>query len=152
MVETTSELFTVGVFQDVVWAEKGLQALRAQRFPVEALSLIAKDSPDVMALSERVFGAGGSTLDIRGVGSARVHGPIVEALQRADRGLTAVGIAATAGRIGFQAHDGRIFETLVARGGVLVAIHTEARASDALEVLHSYGGGNAAIGAWIGRI
>jgi hypothetical protein len=28
-------------------------------------------------------------------------------------------------RVGFQAHDGRIFEALTARGGVLVAIHSE---------------------------
>ena len=51
-----------------------------------------------------------------------------------------------------QAHDGRIFETLTGRGGILVAITSEARAADALAILHSYGGGNAAIGAWAGRL
>jgi hypothetical protein len=55
-------------------------------------------------------------------------------------------------RVGFQAHDGRIYEALTARGGVLVAIHSEPRAADALTVLLSYGGGNAAIGAWTGRV
>ena len=55
-------------------------------------------------------------------------------------------------RVGFQTHDGRIFEALTARGGVMVAIHSEPRAADALAVLHSYGGGNAAIGAWTGRV
>ena len=35
-------------------------------------------------------------------------------------------------RVGFQAHDGRIFETLTGRGGILVAIHSEPRAADAL--------------------
>jgi hypothetical protein len=35
---------------------------------------------------------------------------------------------------------------------VLVAIHSEPRAADALAVLHSYGAGNAAIGAWTGRV
>ena len=39
-------------------------------------------------------------------------------------------------RVGFQAHDGRIFEVLTARGGVLVAIHSEPRAADALAILH----------------
>ena len=38
------------------------------------------------------------------------------------------------------------------RGGVLVAIKSEPRAADALAILHSYGGGNAAIGAWTGRV
>jgi hypothetical protein len=55
-------------------------------------------------------------------------------------------------RVGFQPHDGRIFETLVGRGGVLVAIRSEPRAADALAIMHSYGGGNAAIGAWTGRV
>jgi hypothetical protein len=55
-------------------------------------------------------------------------------------------------RVGFQAHDGRIFHVLTGRGGVLIAIHSEPRAADALAVLHSYGGGNAAIGAWTGRV
>jgi hypothetical protein len=55
-------------------------------------------------------------------------------------------------RVGFQAHDGRIFEALAGRGGILVAIRSEPRAADALALLHSYGGGNAAIGAWTGRV
>ena len=55
-------------------------------------------------------------------------------------------------RVGFQPHDGRIYEALVARGGVLVAIHSEPRAADSLAVLHSDGAGNAAIGAWTGRV
>jgi hypothetical protein len=84
--------------------------------------------------------------------SVRARGPIVAALQGADQELSKHGIAATARRVGFQAHDGRIFETLTSRGGVLVAVTTDARAADALAVLHSYGGGNAAIGAWAGRV
>ena len=55
-------------------------------------------------------------------------------------------------RVGFQAHDGRIFDALTGKGGVLVAIKSEPRAADALAILHSYGGGNAAIGAWTGRV
>ena len=70
----------------------------------------------------------------------------------ANRGEIACRVAATARRIGFQAHDGRIFEILTSRGGVLVSITSEPRAADALAILHSYGGGNAAIGAWGGRV
>jgi hypothetical protein len=80
------------------------------------------------------------------------RGPLVAALQGADQGLTKTGIAGTMRRVGFQAHDGRIFHVLTGRGGVMVAIHSEPRAADALAVLHSYGGGNAAIGAWSGRV
>jgi hypothetical protein len=152
MIEASSGLFTIGVFQDVAWAEKGIQALRAQRFPVEALSLVARDSPEVAALAERTFAGSVPTIEVRGIGTVRAKGPLIQALQGSDQQLSRQGLAATARRVGFQAHDGRIFETLTARGGVLVAVASEARASDALALLHSYGGGNAAIGAWAGRV
>lgn len=152
MIESSAGLFTVAVFQDVAWAEKGIQALKAQNFPSEALSLIAKDSLDVAGLAERTFAGAVPSVEIKGLGAARARGPLVDALQGSDQALTRQGIAATARRVGFQPHDGRIFETLTGRGGVLVAIASAARASDALAILHSYGGGNAAIGAWGGRV
>jgi hypothetical protein len=152
MIEASTGLFTIGVFQDVAWAEKGIQALKAQNFPSEALSVLAKDSPEVAALVERTFAGTVPTLEVRGLGTVRARGPLVDALQGADQQLTRQGLAATARRVGFQTHDGRIFETLTSRGGVLVAVSSEARASDALALLHSYGGGNAAIGAWAGRV
>jgi len=152
MVDAPMGLFTIGVFQDIAWAEKGLHALKAQGVPTEAMSFIAKDTPDAAALAERVFGSPAAMLDVRGLGAVRARGPIIAALQGDDQELTKHGIAATARRVGFQAHDGRIFETLTSRGGVLVAVTTDARAADALAVLHSYGGGNAAIGAWAGRV
>jgi hypothetical protein len=34
----------------------------------------------------------------------------------------------------------------------MIAIQGDPRAADALAILHSYGGGNAAIGAWTGRV
>lgn len=152
MIEVSSGLFTIGVFQDVPWAEKGIQALKTHNFPVDALSFIAKESPDVAALAERTFAGAVPAIEIRGLGTVRAKGPLIEALQGSDQALTRLGIAATARRVGFQPHDGRIFETLTSRGGVLVSVSSEARASDALAVLHSYGGGNAAIGAWVGRL
>lgn len=152
MQEVDTGRFTVAVFQDVAWAEKGVDALKRQGFPAESLTIIGKDSPEVAAFVERALGASGERLDVRGVGPAIARGPLVGALQGVDQGLTRTGMAATMRRVGFQAHDGRIFETLTARGGLLVAIHTEPRAADALALLHSYGGGNAAIGAWTGRV
>jgi hypothetical protein len=80
------------------------------------------------------------------------RGPLVSALQGQASDLGRLGISGTMRRVGFQPHDGRIYEALTARGGVLVAVHSEPRASDALAVLLSYGGGNAAIGAWTGRV
>ena len=114
--------------------------------------MLAKDTPETAALLEKSLGAPGSRLDIAGVGPTVLHGPMVEPLQGNAHDLAKLGLARTMRRVGFQAHDGRIFEALVARGGILVAIHSEPRAADALAVLFAYGGGNAAIGAWTGRV
>jgi len=144
--------FTVGVFQDADWARRGLQALARHGFSSDSLSIIAKESPEVAALAQQTFGVAPETSDVRGVGAVVAHGPLVKTLQGDNGGLSTTGIAATMRRAGFQAHDGFIFETLTTRGGILVAIESEPRAADALAVLHAYGGGNAAIGAWRGRV
>ena len=38
MVEAETERFTVGVFQDLEWAHKGVDALKQAGFPVESLT------------------------------------------------------------------------------------------------------------------
>jgi hypothetical protein len=152
MVDVEPGRFTVGVFQDVAWARKGLAALTREGLVAESLSIIAKHSPEAAALITEALGSAGETLEISGIGQVVAKGPILAALQGPGRDLGTVGMAATMRRVGFQPHDGRIFEILTARGGVLVAIHSEPRAADSLAVLHSYGGGNAAIGAWTGRV
>jgi hypothetical protein len=152
MVDVDAGRFTVGVFQDVAWAERGIDALKRAGLPTAALSVMAKESDDVAGLIERTLSTRGERLEIAGTGAALAHGPLLAALQGPSRDLSKLGLAGTMRRVGFQAHDGRIFEALTARGGVLVAIHSEPRAADALAVLHSYGGGNAAIGAWTGRV
>ena len=152
MIEVEAGRFTVGVFQDVAWATRGIAALGQAGLPPESLTILAKDAPDAASLLEKSLGAPGGRLDIAGVGPAVLYGPMVAALQGGAHDLAKLGLAGTMRRVGFQAHDGRIFEALVARGGILVAIHSEPRAADALAVLLSYGGGNAAIGAWTGRV
>jgi hypothetical protein len=152
MVDAETSLFTVGVFQDVSWATKGIEALKRAGFPPDAMTILAKDSPDTAALVQRLFGQPGERFEIGGVGTVVARGTLVDALQGSARDLGKLGLAATMRRVGFQPHDGRIYETLTARGGVMVAIRTEPRAADALAILHSFGGGNAAIGAWSGRV
>ena len=152
MIDTDAGLFTVAVFQDVAWAEKGLNALKASGFSQESLTVIAKDAPEVATLVEQTFGSAGTRMELASIGAVLAQGPLVDALQGSARDLPKLGLAGTMRRVGFQAHDGRIFETLTGRGGVLVAIRSEPRAADALAILHSYGGGNAAIGAWSGRV
>src|SRR5262249_15885955 len=109
-------------------------------------------TPEAAALIEKTTGAAGERIEVAGIGTIVARGPMVEALQGSARDLSKLGLAGTMRRVGFQSHDGRIFETLTGRGGILVAIRSEPRAADALAVLHSYGGGNAAIGAWTGRV
>lgn len=152
MIEVETGRFTVGVFQNVAWAQKGLEALAKAGMPKESLTIIAKDAPDVSALIEKHLGPGAEQLDIAAIGSTLAKGPLVGALQGGTRDLAKLGLSGTMRRVGFQPHDGRIFEMLTARGGVLVSIHSEPLAADALAVLLSYGGGNAAIGAWTGRV
>jgi hypothetical protein len=144
--------FTVAVFQDAAWAEKGIRALRDIGLPADMLTVLAKETPESTALIERTFGTAGSRLEMPPLGAVVARGSLVDALQGGARDLGKLGIAGTMRRVGFQAHDGRIFEALAARGGVLVAIQSDPRAADALAILHSYGGGNAAIGAWTGRV
>jgi len=146
------ESFTVGVFQDTEWAQRGLDALADEGFPPEALSIISQQSPAASALCQRTFGVDGTELDIPRIGPVLAHGPFVNTLQGPSSDLDRSGVSATIRRAGFQPHDGFIFETLTARGGVLVAVHSEPRAADALAVMFGYGGGNAAIGAWSGRV
>jgi hypothetical protein len=152
MIDTGTPLFTVAVFQDIAWAQKGLEALTKAGFVAESLSLLAKESPDVTALIERTLGAGAVRVELPAVGAIVAHGSLLPALDGPSRDLAKLGLSGTMRRVGFQPHDARIFETLAARGGVLVAIRGEPRAADALAILHSYGGGNAAIGAWTGRL
>ena len=152
MIEVEAGLFTVAVFQDVAWAAKALVALAEAGFVSDSLTMLAKESPEASALVEKTFGSAGERLQIGEIGAVVARGPLVEALQRSARDLGKLGLAGTMRRVGFQAHDARIFEVLTGRGGVLVAIQSEPRAADALAIFHSYGGGNAAIGAWTGRV
>ena len=150
MIEAETERFTVGVFQDLAWAQKGINALKQAGFPVESLTILTKDSADAASFIERELGAAAMRLELAGIGAAVGRGPLVATLGQSE--LPKLGLAGTMRKVGFQAHDGRIFDALTGRGGVLVAIQSEPRAADALAILHSYGGGNAAIGAWTGRV
>ncbi len=152
MIGVDAARFTLGVFKDVAWAEKGIAALKKLGLPAAALSVFAKESPEAASLIDQALGGPAERFDTAATGALLAKGPLLDALQGATRDLTRLGLSGTLRRVGFQAHDGRIFEVLTARGGILVAVLSDPRAADALAVLHSYGGGNAAIGAWTGRV
>lgn len=150
--ELATDRFTIGVFRDAAAAEKGIEALVNHRFPLKSVSVIAVSAPEVEAFVQRVFGAAAPPVEVKNLGPALLHGPLIDVLNAEERSLATQGVAATIRHAGFQSHDGVIFERLVARGGVLVGVSSEGRSSDALATLHAYGGGNAAIGAWTGRV
>jgi hypothetical protein len=152
MAQVETALFTVGVFKDIAWAERGIDALKQQGFTAERMTVAAKASPEAAALIERIFGAGPEPVELPVVGAAVARGALTATLDGPGRDLAKVGMAAAMRRAGFQPHDGLIFETLVGKGGVLVAVQDAPRAADALAVMQSYGGGNAAIGAWVNRV
>ena len=144
--------YTIGVFQDLSWAERGIDALKKQGFGTGEMTLLAKATPEVAAFIERTLGSAPEQMDLPVLGPTLARGTLVQTLNGAGRDLGRIGIAAAMRRAGFQPHDGLIYETLAGKGGILVAIEHAPRAADALAVLQSYGGGNAAIGAWTGRV
>lgn len=152
MIAADIDRFTVGVFKDAEWAQKGLTALKALGLPAQAFTILVKDAPEVAPLFEAHLGARPERFEVAGLGTVLALGPLVAVLQGKDRDLERKGISGTMNRVGYQRHDGQIYEKLVARGGVLAAIQSEPKAADALAILLSYGGGNAAIGAWTGRV
>jgi hypothetical protein len=152
MAQLESALFTVGVFKDIAWAERGIDALKQQGFAAERMTVASKATPEAAALIARVLGAAPEPMEIPVVGSLLAGGPLADTLGGPRRDLATIGMAAAMRRAGFQPHDGLIFETLIGNGGVLVAVQDAPRAADALAIMHSYGGGNAAIGAWGKRV
>jgi hypothetical protein len=144
--------FTVAVFQDAGWARRGVDALVRDGFVPASITILALDSTPSSELIESRLGGPPDRLELKALGTVVAKGPLVVALQGEDQGLSTLGLGATIGRAGFQKHDGYIFETLTGRGGVLVGVRSEPRAADVLARLHAYGGGNAAIGAWTGRV
>ncbi len=152
MAEVERMLFTVGVFKDIACAERGIEALKQQGFSPAEMSVLAKDTPEAVALVERVLGGAPEKLQLPKIGPTVGKGILLDALQGAERDLTRVGVAGSMRRVGFQPHDGLIYETLTERGGVCVAVGGAPRVADALQVMYSYGGGNAAIGAWNDRV
>jgi hypothetical protein len=145
-------LHTVAVFKDLEWARRAGDELRRRGFATESLTVIAKLADGVADWIAGLTGRPAASLALPRVGDALVAGPLVETLDGGTGHLGQAGLASTMTRAGFQVHDGQIFEALVARGGVLVAVRNEPRAADALALFHSYGGANAAIGAWVGRL
>jgi hypothetical protein len=145
-------LHTVAVFKDLEWARRGVDELRRRGFAAESLSVVAKPGDGVADWIAGATGRPATPATLPRVGDVLGTGPLVDTLDVGTGSLGQVGLAAAMTKAGFQIHDGQIFESLVARGGVLVAVRNEPRAADALAVFHSYGGGNAAIGAWVGRV
>jgi hypothetical protein len=148
----SARCFTIGVFQNAADAARGLEALARHGFTAESLTVMGKDAPEVRQLIEMQLHAEAQVYELPGLGNVVGRGVLIEMLEGDDKRLSTAGLAAAIARAGFQKHDGQIFERLTQRGGVLVAIHSFPRAADALATLHAYGGGNAAIGAWAGRV
>ena len=152
MAQVEQALYTVGVFQDASWAERGIDALKKQGFGTDVMTVLAKATPDAMSFIERMLGAAPAQMELPVLGPAIARGSLIQRLNGSGNDLGRIGIAAAMRRAGFQPHDGLIYETLAGKGGILVAIEDAPRAADALAVLQSYGGGNAASGAWAGRV
>ncbi len=80
MAEVESGRYTVGVFKDVASAERGIEALKRQGFPAEALTMMAKDAPETSGLLQKVFGRVPGKVEVHGVGTTVAAGGLVTAL------------------------------------------------------------------------
>ena len=128
--EVESGRFTVGVFQDLAWAERGVDALLKQGLGRES-SIDSRQGVTRPRGVHRAFEGRRRRWSVHDLGpvartwAARrgAAGSRSGPRESRDRG--------TMRRVGFQAHDGRIFHVLTGRGGVMVAIHSEPRAADA---------------------
>jgi len=80
MVEVDTGRFTVGVFQDVAWAAKGLDALKRAGFPNESVTIMAKESADASALIERALGSPAERIDAAQIGPLVARGPLLGVL------------------------------------------------------------------------
>jgi hypothetical protein len=146
------DIHVVGVFQDADWAKRGLEALLRDGFHPDTLTVMASSSLQTSSIFGDLLAHEPRTFVVPEIGPVAAAGPLLTALEGDDEGLQRRGLTATIRRAGFQAHDGQIFQRLMVRGGVLVGVTSEPRAADALGRLLSYGGGNAAIGAWSGKV
>lgn len=145
-------LHTVAVFKDLDAAKLAVEVLRKKGFAAEAISVLAKPSEPLPSWGTTATARALQPLALPKLGDVVAAGPLIDALDAGAGQLVKSGLAASMVGIGFQPHDGLIYEALVEKGGVLVAVRNEPRAADALSVFHNYGGGNAAIGAWSGRL
>ena len=85
MVDVETGRFTVGVFQDLAWAEKGLAALKQAGFVPESLTILAKESPEVAALLTRTLGRSAAIVSSCPASApVLTRGPLVDALQGPD--------------------------------------------------------------------
>jgi hypothetical protein len=64
MVDVEVRRFTVGVFQNAAWAQKGLEALARAGLPAESLSIIGKESPELSSLIEQHLGGSAERMDL----------------------------------------------------------------------------------------
>jgi hypothetical protein len=145
-------LHTVAVFKDLDAAKAAVEVLRKKGFAAESISVVAKPSEPLAVWGAAAISRALQPLTLPTLGELVAGGPLVDALDAGTGQLARAGLATSMVGVGFLPHDGRIYEALVEKGGVLVAVRNEPRAADAISVFHNYGGGNAAIGAWNGRL
>src|SRR5581483_5924449 len=53
MIDVETGKFTVAVFQDIAWADRGIEALKRQGIALESISILGKASPDLSAFVEK---------------------------------------------------------------------------------------------------
>src|SRR5436309_6841489 len=121
MVQVDVGRFTLGVFQDLAWAAKGLDALTRAGFRAESLTILAKDSPEASAFIEKALGSPGERLDVAGLGPTSFPGPRWAPPQAPAAVLRNPGLAGRSDPAGFQAMMPAILGPRPGGGAILAA-------------------------------
>ena len=70
-------MFTIGVFQDVAWADRGLAALVADGFDPASISVLARATSGAEAPIQQHLGATVERLELPRLGAAVGCGPLL---------------------------------------------------------------------------
>lgn len=146
MKKRTKSVF--GIFPDRVTAEKGVDALRAENFRAEDISILlpetetsapiahvkttkAPEGATAGAGTGAVIGgtlgllAGIGALGIPGLGPFIAAGPIMGALAGAGLGGAVGGVSGALIGFGLPEYEARRYEGIVKSGGILISVHVD---------------------------
>jgi hypothetical protein len=151
----------VGVFEDRTAAQQAINELKRIGFTDDQIGVMARDASDVEGVDDEsdnyaaeggaaglATGAGVGALwglgivagVLPAIGPAIAGGTLAAILTSAAAGAAAVGLAGTLIGLGIPKHEAEYYESEVEAGRIVVTVRTGGRYTEALAVMHRFGG------------